>query len=60
MTFVGVIITFIGFLIAAASPGVVSGTGGRLGMVLVGLVVILFGILGVLLPATAKNAVWKR
>jgi len=60
MGFVGLIVTLVGFLIAATSVGVTSSTGGRLGLVLVGIAVILFGILGVINPAYQKNAVWKR
>ena len=60
MAFVGIIITFVGFLIAAASVGIMSGTSGRLIMVLAGILISLFGILGVINPAYQKNAVWKR
>ena len=60
MALVGLVVTFIGFLISAASVGVMSATGGRLVMVLVGIAVSLFGILGIINPAYQKNAVWKR
>ena len=60
MAFVGLIVTFVGFLIAASSVGVMSGNGGRLVMVLAGIVVSLVGILGVLNPAYQKHAVWKK
>jgi predicted RND superfamily exporter protein len=60
MGFVGVIITFVGFLVAAASVGITSSNGGRLGIVLIGIVISLFGIMGVLNPAYQKNAVWKK
>ncbi len=60
MAFVGLIVTFVGFLIAASSVGIMSGTGGRLVMVLVGIVVSLVGILGLLNPAYQKHAVWKK
>ena len=60
MAFVGLIVTFVGFLIAVSSVGVMSGTGGRLVMVLVGIGVSLVGILGVLNPAYQKHAVWKK
>ena len=60
MALVGLVITFVGFLIAAASVGVVAGTGGRLIMVLAGIAVSLFGIMGVLNQAYLKNAIWKR
>ncbi|MEQ1907763.1 MAG: hypothetical protein ABMA15_03025 [Vicinamibacterales bacterium] len=60
MAFVGLIVTFVGFLIAVSSVGVMSGTGGRLVMVLAGIVVSLVGILGVLNPAYQKHAIWKK
>jgi hypothetical protein len=60
MGFVGVIVTFAGFLLAAASVGITSSTTGRLGMVLVGIVISLIGIIGVINPAYQKNAVWKK
>jgi hypothetical protein len=60
MALVGLVVTFIGFLISAASVGVMSATGGRLVMVLVGIAVSLFGILGMINPAYQKDVVWKR
>ena len=60
MVFVGLAITFIGFLVAMMSPGLASGTGARLVLVLVGIAMSLVGILGVINPAYQKNAVWKR
>jgi cytochrome c biogenesis protein CcdA len=60
MGFVGLIITFVGFLLAASSVGIMSSTGGRLLLVLVGIVISLFGIMGVINPAYQKNAVWKK
>ena len=60
MAFAGIVVTFVGFLIAASSVGVMSANGGRLVMVLVGIAVSLFGILGILNPAYQKDAVWKR
>jgi hypothetical protein len=60
MGFVGLIITFVGFLLAATSVGITSSTGGRMGLVLVGIVLSLVGILGVINPAYQKNAVWKK
>lgn len=60
MAITGVVVTFVGFLISAASVGVMSGTGGRLVVVLVGIAVSLFGIMGLINPAYQKDAVWKR
>jgi hypothetical protein len=60
MALVGLVITFVGFLIAAASVGVIGSTAGRLGLVLVGIFVSLFGIMGVVNQAYMKDAIWKK
>jgi hypothetical protein len=60
MVLVGLVITFGGFVVAAASVGVTASTGGRLVMVLVGIAVSLAGILGVLNPTYMKDAIWKK
>ena len=60
MAFVGLLITLAGFLIACVSVGVMASTGGRLVMVLAGIVVSLVGIIGVITPAYRKEAVWKQ
>jgi hypothetical protein len=60
MSLVGIVVTFAGFLLAASSVGIMSGTGGRLALVLAGIVISLVGIIGILNPAYQKNAVWKK
>ena len=60
MAFVGLAITFLGFLIAAGSLGITSSNTVRAGIVLVGIVVSLVGIMGVLNQAYMKNAIWKN
>jgi uncharacterized membrane protein YgaE (UPF0421/DUF939 family) len=60
MGFVGLIVTFVGFLLAASSVGITASTGGRMGLVLVGIVISLVGILGLINPTYQKNAVWKK
>jgi hypothetical protein len=60
MTFVGLAVTFLGFVIAFISLGVTDSTGGRLGMVLAGIVVSLIGIMGVLTPAYQKTWIFKK
>jgi hypothetical protein len=60
MALVGLVITFVGFLIAASSVGVMGSVGGRMVMVLVGIVVSLFGIMGVVNQAYMKDAIWKK
>ena len=60
MGIAGLGVTLVGFLIAAGSVGISASNGGRLGLVLVGLAVSLFGIFGLINPAYQKTAVWKR
>jgi hypothetical protein len=60
MALVGLVMTSVGFLLAALSVGLSSSTTVRLGLVLVGIVIILVGIIGVINPAYQKNAVWKK
>jgi hypothetical protein len=60
MAFVGLVITFAGFLLSAASVGITESVGGRLGIAIVGIIVCLVGIIGVINPAYQKNAVWKK
>ena len=60
MKLAGIATTFVGFLIAVASLGIATSTGGRLVIVLLGITVSLVGIFGVLNRAYLKNAIWKR
>ena len=60
MAFAGLAITLLGWIIAVASLGVSSSGAVRLSMVGVGILVSLFGIMGVLNPAYMKNAIWKK
>lgn len=60
MAGVGLVITLVGFLIAASSVGMMTSTAGRLILALAGIAISLFGILGVVNPAYQKNALWKR
>jgi len=60
MILVGIVITFLGFVIAFSSLGITDSTGGRLALVLVGIAVSLGGIMGVLNQAFLKNAIWKK
>ena len=60
MTFVGLAVTLLGFVIAFGSLGITASTAGRLGIVLAGIVVSLIGIMGVLTPAYQKTWIWKR
>jgi hypothetical protein len=60
MIFAGILITLLGFLISVLSLGMMAGVGGRMAMVLIGLVVSLTGILGVINRAYLKTAIWRK
>jgi hypothetical protein len=60
MTFAGLAVTCLGFLVAFMSLGVTSSTAGRLGMVLVGIAISLAGIMGLLTPAYQKQWIGRR
>ncbi len=60
MILVGIVVTVCGFLISLMSLGMASSLGGRLAVVLVGLAVSLFGILGLINRTYLKNPIWKR
>lgn len=60
MVLVGVLITLLGFVIAAMSVGMTSSVGGRMVVVLVGIAMSLIGIIGVINRAFLKNANWRR
>ena len=58
MKIVGVLVAFFGFVVSFASLAL-SSTGGRFAVVLVGLAITLFGIIGILNSAHLKHAIWK-
>lgn len=60
MGIAGLVVTFLGFIIAVASLGMSSSVGGRMVMVLIGLVVSLAGIIGLINPAFQKKAAWRK
>jgi hypothetical protein len=60
MAIVGLLVTLLGFLIAALSVGIASGVGARLGIVVLGIAVSLFGIMGLVNPAYLKNVIWRK
>lgn len=60
MAIAGLIVTFVGLLIAVASLGMSSSVSGRMVITIVGLIVSLAGIIGLINPAFQKNAVWKK
>ena len=60
MGVIGLLVTIIGFLIAVFSVGVTQSLTMRLIMVLIGIGVSLAGIMGMIVPAFQKNAVWRK
>ena len=60
MIYVGLLVTMLGFVLSVLSVAIASGVGARLVIVLVGLAVSLFGIMGVLNSAFLKNAIWRK
>jgi cytochrome c biogenesis protein CcdA len=60
MALAGVVITFVGFIVAVASLGIASSNTLRMVIVLAGMGVSLFGILGLLNPAYMRHAIWKK
>lgn len=60
MAILGILVTFLGFVISLLSLNMMSSVNGRMMMVLVGLAVSLFGIIGLINPAFMKNANWRK
>ena len=60
MIYVGILVTFLGFVLSVASVALASAVGVRLVIVLIGMAVSLFGILGILNPQYLKNAIWRK
>ena len=60
MAILGILVTFLGFVISLLSLTMMSSVSGRLIMVLVGLAVNLVGIIGLINPAYMKNANWRK
>jgi hypothetical protein len=59
MILVGLVVTLLGFVIAILSLSLHS-VGSQLVVVLLGLAVSLFGIMGILNKHYLKNAIWKK
>ena len=60
MVYAGILITLLGFAISVLSLGMASSVGARMVIVLIGLVVSLFGIMGVINRAYLNNAIWRK
>lgn len=59
MKFLGILVALLGFVISVLSLAL-SSLGARFVVVLLGLAVSLFGIIGVLNRAYLKDAIWKK
>jgi hypothetical protein len=60
MALVGIIVVFLGFLLSMFSVGLTTSMTGRLVLVLVGIAVSLFGIIGLLNRAYLSKALWRK
>jgi hypothetical protein len=60
MILIGILVTVFGFVISFLSLGMTTDTGARLGIVVAGLAVSLFGIFGLINKAYLKNAIWRK
>jgi len=60
MVAAGLLIALAGFLLSLLSLSLASAVGVRMALVLAGIAITLFGIIGVLNRAYLKNALWKR
>jgi hypothetical protein len=60
MIYAGILVTLLGFVISVLSLGMVSSVGARMLIVLIGLAVSLFGVIGLIDRAYLKNAIWRQ
>jgi hypothetical protein len=60
MVAAGLLIMLAGFLLSLLSLTLASAVGVRMALVLAGIAITLFGLIGVLNRAYLKNALWKR
>ncbi len=60
MILAGIVVTLLGFVLSILSLGFTSSPGARLAIVLTGLAVSLYGIIGLLNRKKKKNAIWRR
>jgi hypothetical protein len=60
MAIVGILVTLLGWIIAVMSLTLTQSAGARLGIVLIGIAVSLFGIMGIVNTAYLKNVNWRK
>ena len=56
---IGFLVTLLGFAVAVSGLGLTASLGGRLSLVLLGIAVSLFGIVGCVNRAYLRHAIWK-
>ena len=60
MAIAGLVVTFLGFLLAMFSVGFTSSVGGRMVLVLIGIALTLIGIIGMVNRAYLSKAIWRK
>jgi len=60
MVIAGLVVTVLGFVVSLASLTLSSSAEGRLGIVLAGIAISVFGIIGLINKAYLKNPIWKK
>ena len=60
MAGIGILVTLLGFVIAVMGLGMTDSVNTRMIMALVGIAVSLFGIMGLIIPAYNKTAIWRK
>ena len=60
MVAIGLLVTLLGFLLSVFSLSLTTSVGGRMTMVLAGLAISLFGIIGMLNRAYLQKAIWRK
>jgi hypothetical protein len=60
MVAIGLLFTLLGFLLSVFSLSMTTSVNGRLMMVLAGLAISLFGIIGMLNRAYVQKAIWRK
>ena len=60
MLIIGIAVTILGFIISLFSLTLSTSAGGRLGIILAGIAISLFGIIGIVNKAFLKTAIWNK
>jgi hypothetical protein len=60
MAIAGIVVIALGFLLSMFSVGITSSMGGRLVLVLVGILLTLIGIIGMVNRAYMSKAIWRK